>query len=245
MKVTLIEFTGKGSENEVWRAVDLLLFTKNTRLNMSPALLDDILCWSEEKKLQELEYMSRTIKSSWEFLDVTFLIEGVTRAVAQQMTRTRQASYAMQSQRVTDAREIAVTNNLPESSSNWALYQNAVESVKNCYSSLVDSGVPLEDARGILPMNTQCNLVAKYNLRALTDLVKARKSLRAQGEYNEIVVQMEQCTIDVWPWAKMFFSVDKQIAIEMLEAVAKRNGITTGKGDGWEIAKAIDLIRKD
>lgn len=237
MKVTLISYTQE--------ADTLLLFTKATRLTLSPGLLDEIRAKSPEEKLAELEYMSKTIKSSWEFCDTIFLIEGVTRAVAQQMTRTRQASYAMQSQRVTDARSIAVTNGLLEGSAAWHDFESAVEASKRHYSSLVDAGVPLEDARGVLPMNTQCNLIAKYNLRTLTDLVKARKSLRAQGEYNEIVVQMERCVLEVWPWAAPFFKSDKQLAIETLEEVAKRIGITTGKGDGWEIAKAIDLIRKD
>jgi len=245
MKVTLLEFTGKGSANEQWRAADLLIFTKSTRLTMSPGLMEDIASWPEEKKMEELRKISRTIKSSWEFLETTFLIEGVTRAVAQQMTRTRQASYAMQSQRVTDAREIDVTNNIPETSSNWALYKNAADSAKACYSSLVDAGVPMEDARGILPMNTHCNLVAKYNLRTLTDLVKARKSMRAQGEYNNIVVEMESRIVEVWPWSSEFFVSDKQIAIDILEGIAKKIGVVTGSGDGWEIAKAIDLIRKD
>jgi hypothetical protein len=31
----------------------------------------------------------------------------------------------------------------------------------------------------------------------------------------------------------------------MLEDIVKTVGLTTGKGVGWEIAKAIDLIRKD
>ena len=88
MKVTLLEFTGKGSANEQWRAAELLIFTKSTRLTMSPGLMEDIASWPEEKKIEELRKISRTIKSSWEFLDTTFLIEGVTRAVAQQMTRT-------------------------------------------------------------------------------------------------------------------------------------------------------------
>lgn len=237
MKVTLINYTQDAST--------LLLFTKNTRLTMNPGLMDEIRSWPAEKKLAELEYMSKTIKSSWEFCDTVFLIEGVTRAVAQQITRTRQASYAMQSQRVTDVRSVSVTNNLVEGSPAWHEFESAVEASKRHYSSLVDAGVPLEDARGILPMNTQCNLVAKYNLRTLTDLVKARRSLRAQGEYNEIVAQMERCVVEVWPWSAPFFKSDKQLAIEMLEGVAKRIGITTGKGDGWEIAKAIDLIRKD
>lgn len=236
MNVTLI--------NHTQNAAELLLFTKSTRLTLSPGLMEEIRDWSDERKAKELEYMAKTIKSSWEFCDVIFLIEGVTRAVAQQMTRTRNASYAMQSQRVTDARSIAVTNNIEQLSAREE-FEKAVSNARDSYSKLVDSGVPLEDARGVLPMNTQCNLIAKYNLRALTDLVKARKSLRAQGEYNDIVVQMEACVVATWPWCETFFKSDKQLAIESLEEVAKRIGITTGKGDGWEIAKAIDLIRKD
>jgi hypothetical protein len=55
---------------------------------------------------------------------------------------------------------------------------------------------------------------------------------------------MESLVVDVWPWSKPFFVSDKQVAIEMLEAVARRIGIQVGKGDGWEIAKAVDLLRK-
>lgn len=237
MKVTLISHTTD--------AADLLLFTKSTRLTLSPSLMQEIKQLPPEKKAAELAYMAKTIKSSWEFCDVIFLVEGITRAGAQQVTRTRQATYAMQSQRVTDARGIAVTNNLHEASQEWGEFERAAISAKESYAALVDAGVPLEDARGILPMNTQCNLVAKYNLRALTDLVKARRSLRAQGEYNDMVKQMERCVLEVWPWAAPFFISDNQLAIEMLEEIAKLIGITTGRGYGWEIAKAIDLLRKD
>lgn len=237
MKVTLISHTQD--------AVNLLLFTKSTRLNLSPGLMDEIRSWSEEKKMAELEYMSKTIKSSWEFIDVVFLIEGVTRATAQQITRTRNASYAMQSQRVTDARNIAVTNNLEEDSIQWKSFECAVDFAKQSYAALVDSKIPLEEARGILPMNTQCNLIAKYNFRAFTDLVKARSSIRAQGEYTSIVNDMKSLVLEVWPWTEPFFKSDNDLAIQMLEKIAKEIGITTGKGTGWEIAKAIDLLRKD
>jgi flavin-dependent thymidylate synthase len=234
MKVNLISHTPN--------AEDLLIFTKNTRLEMNPSMMEEIKSWPADKKAAELDYMAKTIKSSWEFIDVVFTIQGITRATAQQMTRTRNASYAMQSQRVTDARNIEVTNKVPGEAG--LKFHYATETAKACYSSMVDLGVPLEDARGILPMNTQCNLVAKYNLRSLTDLVKARKSMRAQGEYTDVVNQMESLVVDVWPWSKPFFVSDKQVAIEMLEAVARRIGIQVGKGDGWEIAKAVDLLRK-
>lgn len=237
MKVTII--------NKTQNAEELLIFTKNTRLNMSASMMEEIRNWPEERKAAELDYMASTIKSSWEFVDVVFLIEGVTRATAQQITRTRNASYAMQSQRVVDARDIPVTNPIPaDKIIEHNLYEDAIWAAKSFYTRLADNGVPLEDARGVLPINTQCNLVAKYNLRALTDVVKARKSLRAQGEYASIARKMEEAVIEVWPWTAAFFKGDNDIAIAMLEEVAKNIGITTGKGDGWQIAKAIDLLRK-
>jgi hypothetical protein len=56
---------------------------------------------------------------------------------------------------------------------------------------------------------------------------------------------MESLILEVWPWATPFFESDKDVAVKMLETIANDMGITTGKGVGWEIAKAIDLIRKD
>ncbi len=237
MNVTLINFTQEARE--------LLIFTKQTRLSLSPGLLDEIRGWTEERKMAELDLMAKTIKSSWEHVDLIFLIEGITRATAQQVTRTRNASYAMQSQRVNDIRTIPITNPFPESSEQWIEFDEASLNAKQAYAKLVDLGAKLEDARGVLPVNAQCNLIAKYNLRAFSDLIKARKSLRAQGEYNQLAHDMEQEVLKVMPWASKFFVSDRQIAIEMLEKCAKEIGITVGSGVGWDIAKAIDLIRKE
>jgi hypothetical protein len=95
----------------------------------------------------------------------------------------------------------------------------------------------------LLPMNTQSNLVAKYNLRAFVDLVTARKSLRTQGEYAGIVRDMEFAVLAVWPWAAPFFLPKEDAAITMLERVADEIGVTVGSGPGWQIAKAVDLLR--
>lgn len=232
MKVSLISFTPD--------AVNLLLFTKNTRLTMSPGLMEEIAAWPQAKKAQELAYMAKTIRSSWEFCDYVFLIEGVSRACAQQITRTRQASYAMQSQRVTDARAMEMINPRPDDFE----YASALNVARHNYAALVDSGCPLEDARGVLPMNTACNLVAKYNLRTFVDLCAARESLRAQGEYASVVKAMKQLVLETHPLFAAFFESPQQLAIDMLTDVAKGLGITTGKGPGWDIAKAIDLLRK-
>ena len=245
MKVELIDFTGIGRSDQMWHAADVMIFTKQTRLNLSSGLMSQIKGWGIGKKEEELQYMAKTIKSSWEFVDVTFLLSGISRAVAQQITRTRTASYAMQSMRVTNASELNVVEGKKLDERQLEIYRTAVESSKQSYKELVEAGVALEDARGILPLNTECNIVCKYNFRSATDLIKARKSLRAQGEYGEIVRRMEALILEVWPWATPFFESDKDVAVKMLETIANDIGITTGKGVGWEIAKAIDLIRKD
>ena len=244
MEIELMNYTGLGRPDQVWHAADVMIFTKQTRLNLSAGLMEEIQSWSPEKKKAELDYMAKTIKSSWEFIDVTFLLSGISRAVAQQITRTRTASYAMQSMRVTDASELTVVEGRKMNTVQLDIYRDAANTARSFYRELVDSGVALEDARGIMPLNTECNIICKYNFRSVTDLIKARKSLRAQGEYGEIVREMERLILAVWPWAAPFFESDIDVAIEMLEKAAKEIGITTGKGLGWEIAKAIDLIRK-
>lgn len=236
MKVTLIHATDD--------AATLLLFTKQTRLQMSTGLMKEIANWSEEKRAEELAYMARTIRSSWEFVHLTFLVEGLSRATAQQVTRTRTASYAMQSQRVTDVRAMGVVLPSFHNEGEAAIWDAAVDHSKTAYANLVDLGVAKEDARGVLPMNSECNLVVQYNLRSFVDVVAARRSLRAQGEYRTMVMDMAGAALDAWPWAEPFFEDPHATAIKMLEGAVKDIGLTTGTGPGWEIAKAIDLLRK-
>ena len=90
MKVELINATSD--------AVNLLLFTKNTRLMNDDDSYSKIIDWSDEKKQSELDYMLNTIRSSWEFIDYTFDVRDVSRGFTHQFVRTRQASYAQQSQ---------------------------------------------------------------------------------------------------------------------------------------------------
>lgn len=243
-KVTLIDHTGKGRPDEAWHAADLLIFTKQTRLEMTSGLLADVKAWPEEKKRAELEYMAGTIPSSWEMVDVMFLIEGLSRATAQQVTRTRTASYAMQSQRVNDASEFGVVNPHQDGTDLHEQFAFLASEVMVIYKEHSDAGATNQDARGLLPMNVECSLVAKYNLRSFVDLLRARSSLRAQGEYVDIADEMRVQLLAAWPWAAPFFVHPLDAAIKMLEAVALELGVTTGKGAAWEIAKAIDLLRK-
>lgn len=210
-------------------AAALLIFTKSTRLEMSSGLLDEIRarCLADPAwMMSELDYMSKTIRSSWEFLDVTFSIRDVSRACAQQITRTRFTpidgdlfgSYAMQSQRVTDMSKMGWHNPFPEDSPHWQPFEDMMASaVHGSYQELVDNGAKLEDARGVLPVNLNCNLIAKYNLRMLIDMVQKRESYRAQGEFNVIARQMREALIEMWPWAELFLRPKNELAKNAVE----------------------------
>ena len=76
MKVELVNHTSD--------AVNLLLFTKNTRLMNDDDAYSSISDWPENKKQEELDYMLKTIRSSWEFIDYTFNIRDVSRGFTHQ-----------------------------------------------------------------------------------------------------------------------------------------------------------------
>lgn len=248
-KVTLIDYTGKGHPDPLY-AGRLLAYTKNTRMNMTPEGLEKFMTKPAQEILDELTYMSRSIPSSWEFADVVFQINGVSRAIAQQITRTRNASYAMQSQRVTDMSEVTFDDIKHNDPLVVAAHKKHMNDGIHNYIEEVKLGVPLEDARDLLPIGVHTNLLDKYNLRALVDLIRARESLRVQGAYVDIVRQMKEQVSRVWPWAQIFFEPKDQKAISMIEEVAlelrKQEGAQGAfyQGLSGRLAKAADLLKK-
>lgn len=223
------------TEFNPFKAAALLIFTKSTRLKMDPGGLEAIAskCASDAEYMHnELDYMAKTIRSSWEFLDVTFALQNVSRATAQQITRTRFVpmesdlfgSYAMQSQRVTNMSEVSFSTpgKAYEDRDLTDAYEDSLGDSLRHYHALVDNGMSLEDARGVLPMAAQCNLIVKFNLRMLVELIHARKSYRAQGEYRDIAQQMEDQLIALWPWVRTFLAPRSSIAIDLLKETESR-----------------------
>jgi len=184
-------------------ALNLLLKTKGTRL----AHTEDPASWPESKKQEHLAYMRDTIKSSWEFVDYTFKFEGVTRAFTHQLVRTRSGSYAQESQRTVDVRDHEVV--IPSLPDEFAegVFDSAASAALDAYGLLLDRGVPAQDARGVLPTNTTTSIIAKFNLRTLSEMAKVRLCTRTQGEYQKAFRQMRQLVVSVHPWAAEFIEV--------------------------------------
>jgi len=214
MKVQLISYTDD--------AVNLLLFTKNTRLMNDDDAYSQIAEWTNEKKQEELDYMLKTIRSSWEFIDYTFNIRDVSRGFTHQFVRTRQASYAQQSQRTVDMSGFGYYTppRIAENEVAKALYDQAMNDINDAYQALREI-VPAEDARGILPTNIHTNIVAKFNLRTLSEMAKSRLSPRAQGEYQEVFKLMVSEVVAVHPWAEPFLTPTEWAAPSMYKALNK------------------------
>jgi flavin-dependent thymidylate synthase len=224
MKVTLLTATPE--------ALDVLLFTKNTRLTMSGAGLDTVRGWSPEKKEEELRYMRNTIQSSWEFVDYVFAIEGVTRAFTHQLVRHRVGtSFAQQAQRVVNMEgfEYLATGddllNNPEQhdSETWTpraalfngsfrtpgaeAYHGGMIAINAAYTKMIEAGVKSQDARGILPTNVLTNIVFKANLRTLHDMALKRLCVKAQGEFQDVFKALVEAVVAEHPWADDFLRV--------------------------------------
>lgn len=249
MEVKLIYWTGMGLGEDF--AARLLAFTKATRLQMTPDGFSNILHKAPEEIAEEMAYMATSIPSSWEFVDVIVAINGISRATAQQITRTRHGTFAMQSQRVTDMRDISWDAHSGSNSSysiDEVKYDSLMREAISGYGVAVDHGVPLEDARDLLPIGVHCNVVAKYNLRTIADLVRNREwSLRVQGPYREFVKLLRENVETVWPWSTPFFADPNAKAREMLAEVARDLATQKGamaSGASGKIAKALDLLSK-
>lgn len=241
MKVQPLYWTGHCHFDKLY-AAKLLIFTKQTRMDMRSSW-EKVFRMSDDEVKAELAYMATTIASSWEFLDVTFLISECSRATAQQITRTRTASFAMQSQRVLDV------SGSSYDAKNSAVAASIEASIDN-YKYMIDNGTALEDARDALPIGIHCNLVAKYNLRTIVDLCIARESLRVQGPYREMVQQMKEAVLTIWPWAAPFFVPSNEKAAKLLEEAAAELRAIEGlngavyNGVSGKLAKAADLMKK-
>jgi flavin-dependent thymidylate synthase len=246
MKVTLIDFTGKGMGNPADYAARLLIFVKNTRLAQSEGELDRIMNQlSGDEVAKQLTEIAMSIRSSWEMVNYTWLITGVTRAFTHQFVRSRHASFAQQAMRVADMSDFESL--MPETvkNGNEEIWNKVMNQIKGAYQMLRLAGIPAQDARGVLPTNVLTNIIAQFNLRAFAELVGKRENMRAQGEYADVVRLMKDRVLEVHPWTKPFIDPERT-QTPSLDKLLARGLAGRSPVDAPEInaaLKEIDLLK--
>ena len=139
--------------------------------------------------------------STFEHVNCTFAIEGVSRSLLAQLTRHRLCSFSVQSQRYCKMSDNFTT---PEALKDNPLFNKTLRDIFTCYEILVDVGVKKEDARAILPNATCTNLVMTCNLRELIHICNLRLCKRAQTEIRELTDLMRKEVIKELPFMKEF-----------------------------------------
>lgn len=187
--------------NYTTSALELLIYTKSGRL-ATGTKLTDIFHWPYAKKMKHLSYMIDTIKTSFEFVDYIFEIKNVSRAFTHQLVRTRTASFQQQSQRTVDARDFTYLNPTDD-----PRFQLIADSTLDIYSKMIDCGLPIQDARGILPAAIHTEIIIKANLRTLSQMAELRLCKRTAGEYQSVFKKMVTAVLNIHPWADPLLKV--------------------------------------
>ena len=238
MKVTLMNYTAN--------AVDMLLFAKSTRLGLNETTMDSIAVMNTKDRQNELAYIANTVPSSWEFVDYTFLLQGVSRAFTHQLVRTRTGSYAQETLRIVDKLGgydfVHTAKNLQYTDA-FNIIKEHTRVTQQMYEELVEVGQPPEDARGILPTNIATNIMCKFNLRTFADLVITRIGGRTQGEYKDVLEQMVACVLEVPPWAEPFLFNGDRNYFDDIEAFAEQEFGDDLSKKG-QLLKIVDKMRK-
>lgn len=153
--------------------------------------------------------------STLEHIHFTFAVEGVSRALLAQLTRHRQLSFSVQSQRYnkfsSDSRSGGFDYVVPESVKEKeleGLFGTYMMKIQEMYDNFVEMGIPQEDARAVLPNATTCNLVTSGNLRACLEFYnKRKKGNGAQAEICEFAEQIKNAIVEVEPWTSEYFNL--------------------------------------
>lgn len=150
------------------------------------------------------------LRAPHEFIDFHFMVEGVTRAFTHQMVRQRTAVYAQESLRFAVKEGFAGEVPLPPSllglspdDPSVKAWRETVEVVERTYQHLVDTGMPAEDARGLLPHSITTRLHYKTNLRNLVEHVGNRLCTQAQFEWRLEIADLMRAVREYMPLNNM------------------------------------------
>lgn len=141
--------------------------------------------------------------SPFEHANFTFELNGISRVTQQQLTRHRMASFSIESQRSVrvgdDPDEVYVAPDTVSKHEMGLVWNNAIAAVTDAYRTMIKNGVPMEDARYILPGATIGRIIVTMNARELYHFFNLRLAPGAQWEIRKLAGQMFTMLHNAWP----------------------------------------------
>ena len=172
---------------------------------------------TDAERVMYLGEMQKTkLQAPLEFVKFHFLLEGVTRSLTHQLVRQRTAVYAQESLRFAVKEDLENSVGLPpslasteplldneyepggisEAQGQRGVWDRAIGAVAEAYDDLIDSGMPAEDARGLLPHSVLTRVHYCTDLRALLDHAGNRLCTQAQFEWRAVFTRIVEAIRD-------------------------------------------------
>lgn len=109
------------------------------------------------------------------------------------------------------------------------IWDDTVQFIDESYNQMVNSGMPAEDARGILPTNllTQINYIT--DLRGLKEHAGLRLCTQAQFEWRQV-------------WAQIIYAL-REYGTEQTYLCYGEDGLGEYRGSGWQFDALADIFR--
>ena len=130
--------------------------------------------------------------SVFEHVSYTFLIDGISRACSHQLVRHRLASFTQASQRHHESGQDSYIKPNGLSPLQADVWVNAMRDADKAYRRLIDMGVPLEDARSVLPNASATTIIMSMNARELAHFLELRLCNKAQREIRELAQEIHK-----------------------------------------------------
>jgi flavin-dependent thymidylate synthase len=166
------------------RPIDTMLWAfSNMHLEIPPYPIPE---YSDKEQAEFMETLKKIPHQTvMEFVSVVWYIKG-SRALQQQLTRTRLAAYSIQSLRIAEAKpQFYARKDVAEK------MEPFFGLIHQGYSELKDE-MATEDARGILPLNVMSPITMSINFRAFKHMLAFRLCDNAQEEIRDMAKMMKR-----------------------------------------------------
>lgn len=155
---------------------------------------------TDDMRKQALEDVQQThLQAPLETIKLHFLFDGVDRSFTHQNVRQRTAVYAQESLRFAVVRNLRQGTSLPPSLANQRsdspqrqIWDNTLDTIGAAYEALIESGIPAEDARGLLPHATATRIHYVTDMRNLKEHAGNRLCTQAQFHWRYVFSQIVQ-----------------------------------------------------
>lgn len=171
---------------------------------------DKVLVGPHDRHLIE-RCISAGHESIFEHVDFTYEVD-FSRAAQAQMLRHRMASYSAESSRVValtsetktserffvphtikhDDKTLSYSDPYGDEEKARDLFWDTVEHCMSTYRSLIEAGIPVEDARYVLPLALMQPVVMTMNLRQWRHVIRMRTCKHAQHEIRYVAKEIRR-----------------------------------------------------